>query len=69
MFYIIMNFVGVDIIYNHTEYRLTSKRVLENFENYNEVNLFLRRILFKNSIVYYEREERFAGVLKYPLKK
>ena len=65
--------MGVDIVYNHADYRLTSKRVLENFENYNETNLFLRGIFpligFKSSIIHYERNERFAGESKYPLKK
>ena len=73
LFYKLMKFMGVDIIYNHADYRLTSKRDLDNFEEYNEVNLFLRGIFpligFKHSIVYYERNERFAGESKYPLKK
>ncbi len=72
-FYKFMSIMGVDIVYNHADYRLTSKRVLENFANYNEVNLFLRGIFpligFKSTSVYYERNERFAGVSKYPLKK
>lgn len=72
-FYKFMKFMGVDVVYNHADYRLTSKRVLEEFENFNEVNLFLRGIFpligFKSSIVYYERNERFAGKSKYPLKK
>ena len=72
-FYKIMSKLGVETIYNHADYRLTSKRVLEEFENYKEVNLFLRGIFpligFKTDIVYYERSERFAGVSKYPLKK
>ena len=72
-FYKFMKMMGVDIIYNHADYRLTSKRVLENFENFKEVNLFLRGIFpligYKTDIVYYERNERFAGVSKYPLKK
>ena len=73
MFYKLMSKMGVDIIYNHADYRLTSKRVLEEFSNYNEKNLFLRGMFpligFKNDIVYYERGERFAGESKYPLKK
>ena len=73
IFYKFMSKMGVDIIYNHADYRLTSKRVLEEFSNYKEVNLFLRGIFpligFKNDIVYYERGERFAGESKYPLKK
>ena len=72
-FYKFMKFLGVDCIYNHADYRLTSKRVLDEFENYKEVNLFLRGMFplvgFKSDIVYYERNERFAGVSKYPLKK
>ena len=72
-FYKIMMKMGVDIVYNHADYRLTSKRVLEEFTNYQEVNLFLRGIFpligFKSDIVYYERGKRFAGESKYPLKK
>ncbi len=72
-FYKFMSKMGVDIIYNHADYRLTSKRVLEYLENYREVNLFLRGIFpligFKSDKVYYERNERIAGESKYPLKK
>ena len=72
-FYKFMKFLGVDCVYNHADYRLTSKRVLDEFENYKEVNLFLRGMFplvgFKSDIVYYERGERFAGESKYPLKK
>ena len=72
-FYKFMQFMGVDIVFNHADYRLTSKRVLDNFEDYKEVNLFLRGIFpligYKSDVVYYERNERFAGVSKYPLKK
>ena len=72
-FYKFMKIMGVDVVYNHADYRLTSKRVLDNFENYKEVNLFLRGIFpligFKSDVVYYERAERFAGESKYPLKK
>ena len=72
-FYKFMNFMGVDVVYNHADFRLTSKRVLDNFANFKEVNLFLRGIFpligFKSTIVYYERSERFAGESKYPLKK
>lgn len=73
LFYKFMKFMGVDIVYNHADYRLTDKRVLEELENYHEVNLFLRGIFpligFKSDIVYYERAKRFAGQSKYPLKK
>lgn len=72
-FYKVMKLLGADIIYNHADYRLTSKRVLEEFANFKEVNLFLRGMFplvgYKSDIVYYERNERFAGQSKYPLKK
>ncbi len=72
-FYKFMKFLGVDCVYNHADYRLTSKRVLEEFANFNEVNLFLRGMFpligFKSDVVYYERNKRFAGESKYPLKK
>ncbi len=72
-FYKFMKFLGVDCVYNHADYRLTSKRVLDEFENFKEVNLFLRGMFplvgFKSDKVYYERGERFAGESKYPLKK
>lgn len=72
-FYKFMKFMGVNIVFNHADYRLTSKRVLEELDNYKEVNLFLRGLFpligFKTDIVYYERKERVAGTSKYPLKK
>lgn len=72
-FYKFMEKMGVEVVYNHADYRLTSKRVLQEFSNYKEVNLFLRGIFpligYKSDIVYYERSERFAGESKYPLKK
>lgn len=72
-FYKFMKLMGVDIVFNHADYRLTSKRVLDKFGEFKEVNLFLRGIFpligFKEDIVYYERAERFAGVSKYPLRK
>ena len=72
-FYKFMKALGVDCVYNHADYRLTSKRVLEEFSNFKEVNLFLRGMFplvgFKSDVVYYERNERFAGESKYPLKK
>ncbi|MEG0022372.1 MAG: glycosyltransferase family 2 protein [Bacilli bacterium] len=73
LFYKMMNSMGVELVYNHADYRLTSKKVLENLSNYKEVNLFLRGMFplmgFKSDIVYYERNERYAGTSKYPLKK
>ena len=72
-FYKFMKFLGVDCVYNHADYRLTSRRVLEEFENFKEVNLFLRGMFplvgYKSDVVYYERNERIAGESKYPLKK
>lgn len=72
-FYKIMKKAGVDIVFNHADYRLMSKKVLEALLQYNETNLFLRGIIpqigYKSSIVQYERSERFAGESKYPLKK
>lgn len=65
--------MGVEVVFNHADYRLASKRVLDELENYHEVNLFLRGIFpligFKSEVVYYERGERCAGESKYPLKK
>ena len=72
-FYRVMRMLGVDVIYNHADYRLTSRRVLDSLVDYKEVNLFLRGIFpligFKSDIVYYERGERIAGESKYPLGK
>lgn len=72
-FYKFMRFLGADTVYNHADYRLMSRRSLEVLANFEEVNLFLRGIVpmigFKTDVVYYEREERFAGESKYPLKK
>lgn len=72
-FYKLMKLLGIDIVYNHADYRLMSRRALESLEDFREVNLFLRGIVpligFKSDIVLYERNERFAGESKYPLKK
>ncbi len=72
-FYKLMRVMGVDIVYNHADYRLMSKRALESFAQFKEVNLFLRGIVpmvgFKYSCVEYSRKERMAGKSKYPLKK
>ena len=65
--------LGVDIKYNHADYRLLSKRALIALSEFKEVNLFLRGIVpllgFDSADVFYERKERFAGESKYPLKK
>lgn len=72
-FYKFMKVMGADVVYNHADFRLMSKRVLCELANYKEVNLFLRGMVpligFKSCNVYYERAERFAGESKYPLKK
>lgn len=72
-FYKILKFLGAEVVYNHADYRLMSKRALDEFENFGEVNLFLRGIVpmigFKTDTVEYERRERLAGESKYPLKK
>lgn len=72
-FYKLMSFMGTDIVFNHADYRLMSRRAVEGLAGFREVNLFLRGIVpmigYKSDIVYYERAERFAGESKYPLKK
>ncbi len=72
-FYRIMNKLGVEIVYNHADYRLMSKMVLEHLGDFKEVNLFLRGIVpligFQSGVVTYERCQRYAGKSKYPLKK
>ena len=72
-FYKFMAAMGVEVVFNHADYRLMSKRALEALSQYKEVNLFLRGIVpligFKSAVVPYERAERFAGESKYPLKK
>ena len=72
-FYKMMKMLGVDIVYNHADFRLMSKRAVKELMNFKEYNVFLRGMVplvgFKNDIVYYERNERIAGESKYPLKK
>ena len=72
-FYKFMKLLGVDVVFNHADYRLMSRRALEGLAEYKEVNLFLRGIVpligFRSDYVYYDRAERFAGESKYPLKK
>ena len=73
LFYKFMVFLGVEIVINHADYRLMSKRSLEALSRYEESNLFLRGLIpmlgFKSSKVYYSRLERKAGKSKYNLKK
>ena len=72
-YYKMLLHMGVDIVYNHADFRLMSKRALNSMADFKEVNLFLRGIVpmigFPSTNVYYERHERFAGESKYPLKK
>ena len=72
-FYRFMRLLGVDIVYNHADFRLMGKAALASLAEYSEVNLFLRGIIpmlgYKTGIVEYERKERFAGTSKYPLRK
>ena len=72
-FYKLLNWMGAEVVYNHADYRLVSSRVLQEFSNFKEVNLFLRGMFplvgFKSTSVYYERKERMAGKSHYPLGK
>ena len=72
-FYKLLNWMGVEVVFNHADYRLLSNRVLREFANFKEVNIFLRGMVplvgFKSTSVYYERHERIAGESHYPLKK
>ncbi len=72
-FYKLMKALGVDIVFNHADYRLMSKRAVEGLAQFGEVNLFLRGIVpqigYRWTTVEYARAERFAGESKYPLKK
>ena len=72
-FYKLMNDMGTEVVYNHADYRLVSSKVLRAFENYHEVNLFLRGMFplvgFRSTCVYYDRNERLAGKSHYPLSK
>ncbi len=72
-FYKLMRLMGVDIVYNHADYRLLSRRALEALKEFKEVNLFLRAMVplvgYQSAQVFYDRAERFAGESKYPLKK
>ncbi|WHY85235.1 glycosyltransferase family 2 protein [Neobacillus novalis] len=72
-FYKMMKNLGVNLVYNHADFRLMSKRAVQELAKFNEVNLFLRGIVpllgFRSDVVYYDRLERQAGQTKYPLKK
>ena len=72
-FYKLLNMMGAEVVFNHADYRLISARVLKEFAEFHEVNLFLRGLIplvgFKSTSVYYERHERMAGESHYPLSK
>lgn len=72
-FYKFLNLMGAEVVYNHADYRLVSSRVLREFSEYKEVNLFLRGMIplvgFSSTSVYYTRHERVAGESHYPLRK
>lgn len=72
-FYKVLQMMGVEVVFNHADYRLISSRVLQEFAKFKEVNLFLRGLVplvgFNSTCVYYERHERMAGESHYPLSK
>jgi glycosyltransferase involved in cell wall biosynthesis len=72
-YYKLLAAMGVQIIFNHADYRLMSRRALESLREYKEVNLFLRGLMpllgYRTSTVEYDRAERFAGESKYPIGK
>ncbi|MBQ4120214.1 MAG: glycosyltransferase family 2 protein [Clostridia bacterium] len=72
-FYRFMNLLGSETVYNHADYRLLSTKVLNEFESFKEVNLFLRGLIplvgFKSTCVYYERRARRAGESHYSFHK
>jgi len=72
-FYKLMKILGVEIVYNHADYRLMSKKAVCALEQFTEVNVFLRGMIpllgYKSGFIYYERLKRFAGESKYPLRK
>lgn len=72
-YYRLLSALGVEVVFNHADYRLLSRRALEALKQYRESNLFLRGIVpqlgYPSSVVFYDRDERFAGESKYPLRK
>lgn len=72
-FYRLLSWMGVEVVFNHADYRLISSRVLYELENFHEVNIYLRGMIpllgFRSTSVYYERHERIAGDSHYPLTK
>ncbi len=72
-YYKLLHMMGVEVVYNHADYRLVSRKALEAFAEFEEVNLFLRGMFplvgFKSTVVHYDRTERIAGESHYPLRK
>jgi polyisoprenyl-phosphate glycosyltransferase len=72
-YYRLLDTLGVEVVFNHADYRLMSRRAIEALRDFGEVNLFLRGVIpqlgFTTAIVSYDRQERFAGESKYPLRK
>lgn len=72
-FYRLLRWMGVEVVYNHADYRLISSRVLDELENFKEVNIYLRGMIplvgFKSTEVYYERHQRLAGESHYSFTK
>ena len=72
-YYRLLRLLGVDIVFNHADYRLMGQTAVQALKEYREVNVFLRGLIpqlgFTTANVYYKREERYAGESKYPLKK
>ena len=73
LYYRMLALMGVEVVFNHADYRLLGRRVVEALRQFGESNLFLRGIIpqlgFPSAVVYYDRAERFAGVSKYPLRR
>ena len=72
-YYSLLRKMGVELVFNHADYRLLTRRVVEVLRTYEERNIFLRGLIpqlgFNTAVVYYDRRERFAGISKYPLSK
>ena len=72
-FYKLLRIMGAEVVFNHADYRLISSRVLKEFANFKEVNIFLRGMIplvgFKSTSVFYKREKRMGGESHYPLSK
>ena len=72
-YYRLLAWLGVEIVYDHADYRLMSRRAVKELQQYTEVNMFLRAVIpllgFRSGVVYYERAARYAGETKYPLRR